>query len=965
MATHTNINTFSTKLNRNVLTMPKWVTETHDRVGPKPPPPPSPSTPDSAAKAPILPPKTKNLPEPDYEVIEFSGQQYSNEVLKSGSRSKTPSTPDAKLKCTLCGSHNPWVTCEECAQQIFCASCDDMFHKHPKRRTHVRKAIEQTRPPLPPKILPGQNGPTPPVAPPRRKGRGFTPLLSRKEQVNMNTLPIPPSPTPSMKSTSWQDRVSSLKSGLNLMNRPLPDTPKTPTSEATSSRSVTPKSVFDSIQRPPSVTLEKIKSKASATLDRMALLQQRYRQHKEDSQKGNTDRSGSVTDQNLSFDQWSNISPSPSHFRSGSMSSGINSSHFDLTDDSHFHNMFNQRQMHASGIQQQRSNGQFGTRGMSTSVFNLNHINRRAPEPQTNWMNNPMQQAQSMAHLNCANCSNPQTNAWQAHQQRMPAHAHGGEWGNQFSSQQQMNRSNLSLNVGAGYMLPHHQGTGGMMAPPPVFMNQTGMMAGMYPYPYHAGMPVMNPGLVGMPPPTRSRATSRAGSRAESPAMSRKSMPVRRKQRTTSYVEDELTDDEDSDQDDRRSIVSNRSGMNNTLRARQRRMSSASQLLDDESEMNTRQTRTKTRDARDRRGSIAKSVQSDWLPIRRPTVNQSNSGNRQNEPGFINPPRTNRIYSDLDSESSGTRALVQAKIQEKLDKSTKRSSSKEKAAEAARHKPVKVSTEVQAGGSRPIIKATTGTETKTVAKQAHTKEILAEENKKENAQTDDEVEDVEEEEEEAEESGSEETESEEEEEVATGQNTQLVEESTTQVPVTDEPNEDDLGPPPSTPDHEWECEFCTYVNEPNVKICLICCKTPSGNARKTSTTTAPNQAPTNETQTVNAHVRASISPEKPVVHKEEKRHSSTERTKDKPKDKVKEKPKDKTNSTSTSTSTGIGPTSTMKRKTGVTQSIITNLTNGMSKLKITSSDAQSDTSTLTKKKGRSKKITFLEGTKIN
>lgn len=104
-----------------------------------------------------------------------------------------------------------------------------------------------------------------------------------------------------MKSTSWQDRVSSLKSGLNLMNRPLPDTPKTPTSEATSSRSVTPKSVFDSIQRPPSVTLEKIKSKASATLDRMALLQQRYRQHKEDSQKGNTDRSGSVTDQVIAY----------------------------------------------------------------------------------------------------------------------------------------------------------------------------------------------------------------------------------------------------------------------------------------------------------------------------------------------------------------------------------------------------------------------------------------------------------------------------------------------------------------------------------------------------------------------------------------------------------------------------------------------------------------------------------------
>ncbi|XP_039949978.1 E3 ubiquitin-protein ligase lubel isoform X4 [Bactrocera tryoni] len=944
MATHSNANTFSTKLNRNVLTMPKWVTETHDRIGPKPPPPPSPTTSENTLKVPVLPPKTKNLPEPDYEVIEFSGQQYSNEVLKAGSRSKTPSTPDAKLKCTLCGSHNPWVTCEECAQQIFCASCDDMFHKHPKRRTHVRKAIDQSRPPLPPKILPGQNGPTPPVAPPRRKARGFTPLLPRKEQVNTNTLPIPPSPTPSLRSTSWQDRVSSLKSGLNLMNRPLPDTPKTPTSEHTSSRSVTPKSVFDSIQRPPSVTLEKIKSKASATLDRMTLLQQRYRQHKEESLKGNTDHSGSVTDQNLSFDQWSTISPSPSHFRSGSMSSGINSSHFDLTDDTHFHNMFNQRQMHTAAAQQQRANGQLGTRGMSTSVFNLNHINRRAPEPQHAWMNNPMQQAQSMAHLNCATCASPQPNAWHAHQQRMPMNMPSAEWGNQFNSQQQLNRSNLSLNVGAGYMLPHHHGAGGMMAPPPVFMNQTGMMAGMYPYPYNAGMPVMNPGLMGMPPPTRSRATSRAGSRAVSPAMSRKSMPVRRKQRTTSYVEDELTDDEDSDQDDRRSIVSNRSGMTNTLRARQRRISSASQLLDDESETNPRQTRGKLRDTRDRRGSIAKSVQSDWLPGRRTTVNQNNTGNRQNEPGFINTLKPTRIYSDLDSESSGTRALVQAKIQEKLDKGTKRSSSKEKAAEAARLKPTKVSTEVQAGGSRTITKTNAETETKTVA--AEKSEIMK-------SQTNN-AEETEEEEEEEEESGSEETESEQEEVAAVEPDTvegkRIEEDNAPQVVPADEANEDDLGPPPSTPDHEWECEFCTYVNEPNVKICLICCKTPSSVPRKTSTTTAPTETLIVEERPTMVKDKPSVSPERPTAYKE-KRSSSTERTKDKPKDKVKEKTKDKVHSTTNSTTASTGTVTTApKRKTGVTQSIITNLTNGISKLKITSSENESDNSALAKKK---------------
>lgn len=46
-----------------------------------------------------------------------------------------------------------------------------------------------------------------------------------------------------------------------------------------------------------------------------------------------------------------------------------------------------------------------------------------------------------------------------------------------------------------------------------------------------------------------------------------------------------------------------------------------------------------------------------------------------------------------------------------------------------------------------------------------------------------------------------------------------------------------VGPPPTTPDFEWECEFCTFVNEPNTKICIVCCKTPVVlPARKTSVT---------------------------------------------------------------------------------------------------------------------------------
>lgn len=41
---------------------------------------------------------------------------------------------------------------------------------------------------------------------------------------------------------------------------------------------------------------------------------------------------------------------------------------------------------------------------------------------------------------------------------------------------------------------------------------------------------------------------------------------------------------------------------------------------------------------------------------------------------------------------------------------------------------------------------------------------------------------------------------------------------------------EDSPPPPqpiAAPDREWECTFCTYVNEPGVKVCAICCKTVS------------------------------------------------------------------------------------------------------------------------------------------
>jgi len=43
--------------------------------------------------------------------------------------------------CDLCGSSSPKVRCEKCSNQIFCLSCDDMYHRHPKRMNHSRKVF--------------------------------------------------------------------------------------------------------------------------------------------------------------------------------------------------------------------------------------------------------------------------------------------------------------------------------------------------------------------------------------------------------------------------------------------------------------------------------------------------------------------------------------------------------------------------------------------------------------------------------------------------------------------------------------------------------------------------------------------------------------------------------------------------------------------------------------------------------
>lgn len=45
-------------------------------------------------------------------------------------------------KCELCGSLMPKYRCAQCNNQLLCASCDDMYHRHPKRKTHSREVTQ-------------------------------------------------------------------------------------------------------------------------------------------------------------------------------------------------------------------------------------------------------------------------------------------------------------------------------------------------------------------------------------------------------------------------------------------------------------------------------------------------------------------------------------------------------------------------------------------------------------------------------------------------------------------------------------------------------------------------------------------------------------------------------------------------------------------------------------------------------
>ncbi|XP_053606960.1 E3 ubiquitin-protein ligase lubel isoform X2 [Plodia interpunctella] len=119
-------------------------------------------------RTPTMPRAPLAKPEPEYEVVEFPTEQYVNAKLQPPPPPppRPPTSHPVEASCGLCGGGGARVRCSECGRRALCASCDDMYHRHPKRRHHQRQALSSPqlrdeRPPLPPKT-------TPPVPPPRR-----------------------------------------------------------------------------------------------------------------------------------------------------------------------------------------------------------------------------------------------------------------------------------------------------------------------------------------------------------------------------------------------------------------------------------------------------------------------------------------------------------------------------------------------------------------------------------------------------------------------------------------------------------------------------------------------------------------------------------------------------------------------------------------------------------------------------
>ncbi|KAK0164218.1 hypothetical protein PV328_002871 [Microctonus aethiopoides] len=210
----------STRL-RMARSMPHWVmAQEHqnprNQSSHRPPTPPK-----------VPPPSlTGDCGDPDYEVIEFPLNRTPTNSIPQQTGGKNNKPLETKLttsttvilmgKCALCGIQNLFARCDAC-NESFCETCDDMNHKHPKRRAHVRRRIGgnvdcRTRPPLPPK---GETQLIPPVPPPRRNRRN-TQEASQSRHYPDTGIIGPPSPSISTLTRQGLEIVELLREAERL-----------------------------------------------------------------------------------------------------------------------------------------------------------------------------------------------------------------------------------------------------------------------------------------------------------------------------------------------------------------------------------------------------------------------------------------------------------------------------------------------------------------------------------------------------------------------------------------------------------------------------------------------------------------------------------------------------------------------------------------------------------------------------
>ncbi|XP_043482698.1 E3 ubiquitin-protein ligase lubel isoform X2 [Leptopilina heterotoma] len=257
---------------RVARSMPHWVLaqQQKDEEKAKNEPPPIPKIPP--------PSLTGDCGDPDYEVIEFPPRPPNNKMIPS---KNTPSNTQIMRnsnnninnnnnnnnnisksiifgKCALCGTPKVTIRCDLCREN-YCDVCDEMNHKHPKRKNHNRRRLEmdgagRVKPPLPPK---GENSMNPPPVPPPRRNRRNTQV---KTIINQGAANFPLS----------IDKAASLKRNSINATRPLPSIPDCQSSK--------------------SPLLTQTLNMTSSGTDKMSTLQERYRRYQEAMRAQDTNR---------------------------------------------------------------------------------------------------------------------------------------------------------------------------------------------------------------------------------------------------------------------------------------------------------------------------------------------------------------------------------------------------------------------------------------------------------------------------------------------------------------------------------------------------------------------------------------------------------------------------------------------------------------------------------------------------